>query len=147
MTDDQHIAPSSLAAALLTVGGMVLMILASVVLFGEGAEDGPLQVAMTLGLTLALAVAMASGNSAEDLSGVMRKSIDSALGTVFVLLAVGALFGVIFSSSRSELLAWVWVVGMVIMASLVIRRRTAVAVPGLTAAAAVAVLQAGHGDL
>ena len=55
MTDDQPIAQSSLAAALLTVGGMVLMILASVVLFGEGAEDGPLQVAMTLGLTLALA--------------------------------------------------------------------------------------------
>jgi NhaC family Na+:H+ antiporter len=98
MTDDQHIAPSSLAAALLTVGGMVLMILASVVLFGEGAEDGPLQVAMTLGLTLALAVAMASGNSAEDLSGVMRKSIDSALGTVFVLLAVGALIGSLFLS-------------------------------------------------
>jgi NhaC family Na+:H+ antiporter len=98
MTDDQPIAPSSLAAALLTVGGMVLMILASVVLFGEGAEDGPLQVAMTLGLTLALAVAMASGNSAEELSGVMRKSIDSALGTVFVLLAVGALIGSLFLS-------------------------------------------------
>ncbi len=89
---------SSLLSAVSTVGGMVLLILASVVLFGEGAEDGPLQVAMTLGLTLALVVAMTSGNSAEDLAAAMSKGINSALGTIFVLLAVGALIGSLFLS-------------------------------------------------
>ena len=41
---------ASLVVALAAIGGMVAIILTSVVLFGEGAEDGPLQVAMTLGL-------------------------------------------------------------------------------------------------
>ena len=94
---ESHVS-SSLLAAVSTVGGMVLLILASVVLFGEGAEDGPLQVAMTLGLTLALVVAMTSGNSAEDLAAAMSKGINSALGTIFVLLAVGALIGSLFLS-------------------------------------------------
>ena len=90
--------PASLAAALVVIGGMVTLILLSIVLFGDGAEDGPLQVAMTLGLTLAMVISMASGFSAEDLSASASKSINSALGTIFVLLAVGALIGSLFLS-------------------------------------------------
>ena len=98
MSDDRPQPSSTLLAALVTIGGMVLMILMSIVLFGEGAEDGPLQVAMTLGLALALVIAMTTGSSAEALSAAMTKSINSALGTIFVLLAVGALIGSLFLS-------------------------------------------------
>ena len=87
-----------LAAAVAVIGGIITLILGSIVLFGEGAEDGPLQVAMTLGLTLAMVISMASGFSAEDLSASASKSINSALGTIFVLLAVGALIGALFLS-------------------------------------------------
>ena len=38
-----------LAVAVAVIGGIITLILGSIVLFGEGAEDGPLQVAMTLG--------------------------------------------------------------------------------------------------
>lgn len=98
MDDDITSHSNSLTAAIVTIGGMVALILLSVVLFGEGAENGPLQVAMTLGLALALVVAILAGNTAEDLAAAATKSITSALGTIFVLLAVGALIGALFLS-------------------------------------------------
>ena len=45
-----------------------------------------------------MVISMASGFSAEDLSASASKSINSALGTIFVLLAVGALIGALFLS-------------------------------------------------
>jgi NhaC family Na+:H+ antiporter len=84
--------------SLITIGTMVLLILGTVVLFGETAEDGPLQAAMTFGLAAAMVIAKVGGNSAESLAAAIRSSIDSALGTVFVLLAVGALIGSLFLS-------------------------------------------------
>lgn len=87
-----------MAAAVLTVGGMVLTILTAVALFGEEVEDGPLQVAMTLGLALATVIAMFGGYTAEDLSAAMSRSINSALSTIFVLIAIGALIGSLFLS-------------------------------------------------
>ena len=91
-------ATAGLPAAVMTVGTMVLLILGTVALFGESAEDGPLQVAMMFGLAAAMVIAKAGGSSAEDLAKAIRSSIDSALGTVFVLLAVGALIGSLFLS-------------------------------------------------
>ncbi len=96
MTDDHPSSSSTLAAALVAVGGMVGLILFSVVLFGEEAESGPLQVAMSFGLCVAMLAATIQGFSMEDLSASMVKSINSALGTIFVLLAVGALIGSLF---------------------------------------------------
>lgn len=98
MADHDDSREASLIAAVIAIGGMVGLILASILLFGEGAEHGPLQVAMTLGLTLTMVVSIASGFSAEDLSASASKSISSALGTIFVLLAVGALIGSLFLS-------------------------------------------------
>ncbi len=98
MTDDHPSLSSTLVAALVAVGGMVGLILFSVVLFGEEAEGGPLQVAMSFGLCVAMLAATIQGFSMEDLSASMVKSINSALGTIFVLLAVGALIGSLFLS-------------------------------------------------
>ncbi len=89
---------SPLWAALLTVGSMVALILVSIVLFGQEAEGGPLQVSMTLGLVIAILVAKPLGHSIEELTASMTKSISSALGTIFVLLAIGALIGALFLS-------------------------------------------------
>ena len=98
MSEDPGPNQASLIVALAAIGGMVAIILTSVVLFGEGAEDGPLQVAMTLGLAFTMVISIAAGFSAEDLSAAATKSISSALGTIFVLLAVGALIGALFLS-------------------------------------------------
>ncbi len=89
---------ASLAASLITIGSMVGLILGTVFLFGGESEDGPLQTAMMLGLAVAMIVASRSGHTMEDLAASIRSSIDSALGTIFVLLAVGALIGALFLS-------------------------------------------------
>ncbi len=98
MSEGQESTHASLVVALAAIGGMVAIILTSVVLFGEGAEDGPLQVAMTLRLAFTMVISIGAGFSAEDLSAAATKSISSALGTIFVLLAVGALIGALFLS-------------------------------------------------
>ncbi len=98
MSDERAASSSTLIAALIAVGGMVGLILFSVVLFGEETEGGPLQVAMSFGLCVAMFAATTLGFSTEDLSAAMVKSITSALGTIFVLLAIGALIGSLFLS-------------------------------------------------
>ena len=98
MSEEPQPAASPLWAALVTIGSMVALILASIMLFGQEAEDGPLQVAMTLGLTISVLVAKPLGYSVEELSASMSRSIGSALGTIFVLLAIGALIGALFMS-------------------------------------------------
>ncbi|PRY20231.1 transporter (NhaC family) [Aliiruegeria haliotis] len=87
-----------LLAGLVSVGGMILMIIGSIALFGESAEDGPLQVAMMFGLSIAMLSARSLGFTMEELSAAMSASINSALGTIFVLLAIGALIGALFVS-------------------------------------------------
>ncbi len=54
-------ATAGLPAAVMTVGTMVLLILGSVALFVESAEDGPLQVAMMFGLAAAMVIAKGWG--------------------------------------------------------------------------------------
>lgn len=99
----------------------------------SGVVDWPVVVASVslVGLAVAASLWLRLGIEWATVSASIRATVQ--------LLAVGALFGAIFSSSRSHLLAWCWVVAMAVMASIVIRRRAAVAVPGLIPAAAAAV--------
>lgn len=98
MSDERVSSRHLLFAAVAAVGAMVGLILLSVVLFGEEAESGLLQVAMSFGLCAAMVTTTAMGHRMEELSGAMVRSITSALGTVFVMLAVGALIGSLFLS-------------------------------------------------
>lgn len=84
--------PSYLDAAIPLVV-LVLLVGASVALFGLAAVDGPMQVAMVLATMTAVAVIMKNGHAWEDVAQSGQKGLSTVVGAIFILLAVGALIG------------------------------------------------------
>ncbi len=91
-TDAPAPAPS-LAASLSALGVMVAAILVSVALFGGEVDSGPLQVAMTLGLSAAVLIAARSTHDRprEFLGESMVGGITSAIATFFLIIVIGML--------------------------------------------------------
>ena len=90
--------PPSLFASLTVLAVMVGLILFAVFLFGQEVASGPLQVSITLATLLALAVAYGYGHRGALISEAIGKNINSALGTIFILVAIGAVIGALYLS-------------------------------------------------
>lgn len=88
-----HHRPPSLADALCAVGVLIVLIVASFLLFGDDAIVGPSQVALTLAATLAAGIAWKNGHTWDDIRQAAVEGIASALPAIFILFAVGALIG------------------------------------------------------
>ena len=88
----------SMAASLLVCGVMIGLIMLSVVLFGSDVAEGPLQVSMTLATLVALTVALYYGFRGALISEAISNSVNGTIGTVFVLLAIGAIIGTLYLS-------------------------------------------------
>ncbi len=90
---DAHAPSPSLAASLSALGVMVAAILLAVALFGGEVDAGPLQVAMTLGLSAAVLIAARSTHDQprEFLGESMVSGITSAIATFFLIIAIGML--------------------------------------------------------
>ena len=86
----------SLTASLFVVGTMAALILFSVIQFGSEVADGPLQVSMTLATLVALGVAYAYGHRGGLIGQAIQTSVSGTLGTMMVLLAIGALIGTLY---------------------------------------------------
>ena len=86
----------SLGASLFVLGVMVALILFSVVQFGSEVAAGPLQVSMTLATLVAVAVAYVYGYRGAVISEAVSRSVSGTLGTMMVLLAIGALIGALY---------------------------------------------------
>lgn len=86
----------SMLASLLVLGVMVSLILLSVMFFGSEVADGPLQVSMTLSTLFALTVALYYGFRGSVISEAIRSSVNGTMGTIFVLLAIGAIIGTLY---------------------------------------------------
>jgi NhaC family Na+:H+ antiporter len=86
----------SLFASLLVFGVMIGLILLAVFLFRDEVDSGPLQISITLALLFALGVAFRYGFRGALISDAITHSINSALGTIFILLSVGALIGSLY---------------------------------------------------
>lgn len=86
----------SMFASLLVFGMMIALILLSVALFPEEVDAGPLQISMTLATLFALGVAFRYGYHGALISEAISKSVNAALGTIFILLAVGAVIGSLY---------------------------------------------------
>ncbi len=65
----------------------------TIALFGVGATDGPLQVALLLSASFASLVAFKNGYTVEAIADAVVGGVTSAMGAIFILLAVGALIG------------------------------------------------------
>jgi NhaC family Na+:H+ antiporter len=83
----------SLADALAPVVVLVALIALTIVLFGTAAADGPLQVALFMTATFAALVAYKNGHTAAAIEDAAVGGVSSAMGAIFILLAVGALIG------------------------------------------------------
>jgi NhaC family Na+:H+ antiporter len=88
----------SMFASLLVLGVMITLILLSVALFGSTVADGPLQVSMTLATIFALGVAMYYGFRGSLISEAISSGVNGAIGTVFVIIAIGAVIGTLYLS-------------------------------------------------
>lgn len=91
--------PSTLASVSALVV-MVLSILGAVALFGAEVDGGPLQVAMTLGLSVTVMIAARAlrEHPRELLGEAMVSGINSAISTFFVIIAIGMLVSAILLS-------------------------------------------------
>ncbi len=85
--------PPSMLDALIPVVALIGLIALSVYLFGLDSTLGPLQVALFTAATIAAVIAHKNGYSYITLGNAVIGGISSALGAIFILLAVGALIG------------------------------------------------------
>jgi Na+:H+ antiporter, NhaC family len=85
--------PPSLIDALLPVAVLIGLVGITIALFGAEATDGPLQVALLLSAAFASLIAFKNGHTAAAVADAAVGGVSSALGAIFILLAVGALIG------------------------------------------------------
>ncbi|MGH3334980.1 MAG: hypothetical protein ACRDOZ_04100, partial [Nocardioides sp.] len=84
--------PTMLDAALPIVVLIVLLAL-TIYLFGIDATNGPLQVALLLSAAFASLMAFKNGFTVAGVADAAVGGVTSAVGAIFILLAVGALIG------------------------------------------------------
>jgi len=85
-------APSAVDAAIPVVS-LIALIGMSLLLFGTDATEGPLQVALLLAACVAALVARKNGHQYVAISEYVVGGVSTAMGAIFILLAVGALIG------------------------------------------------------
>jgi len=85
--------PPSLLDAILPVVVLIALIALTIILFGVSATDGPLQVALLLSAAFASLIAFKNGYTAASVADAAVGGVSTALGAIFILLAVGALIG------------------------------------------------------
>src|SRR5688572_22272335 len=81
----------SMLDALIPVVALIGLIALSVYLFGLDSTTGPLQIAIFTAMAVAGLIAHKNGYPYTTLSTAVIGGISSAMGAIFILLAVGAL--------------------------------------------------------
>jgi NhaC family Na+:H+ antiporter len=79
--------------ALAPVLVLIALLTLTIILFGVDAANGPLQVALLASATFAGLVALKNGYTSARLRDAAVGGVSSAMGAIFILLAVGALIG------------------------------------------------------
>src|SRR4051812_170546 len=79
--------------ALLPIVVLIAMLAITIALFGIDATNGPLQVALFLSAAFAALMAFKNGYTVASVADAAIGGVTSAVGAVFILLAVGALIG------------------------------------------------------
>ena len=92
-TESRQPRPPTLLDSILPVVVLIGLIALTIVLFGVGATDGPLQVALFLAAAFASLIAFKNGHTVAAVAEAAIGGVTSALGAIFILLAVGALIG------------------------------------------------------
>jgi NhaC family Na+:H+ antiporter len=85
--------PPSFVDALAPVLVLIGLLTLTIVLFGTDATNGPLQVALLTSAAFAGLIALKNGYTVATLRDAAIGGVSSAMGAIFILLAVGALIG------------------------------------------------------
>ena len=89
----QKIKPPSIWDALIPIVVLVILLMGAIVIYGDAGITGPIQVALMLTMLVAAAVGLKNGHSLENMGKAAVDGISSAMGAIFILLAVGSLIG------------------------------------------------------
>jgi NhaC family Na+:H+ antiporter len=79
--------------AVLPIVVLIGLLAITIVLFGIDATNGPLQVALLLSAAFASLIAFKNGYTVAGVADAAVGGVSSAIGAIFILLAVGALIG------------------------------------------------------
>ena len=90
---DRTLKPPTLLDAILPIVVLIVLIALTIVLFGVDATEGPLQVALFLSAAFASLIAFKNGHTVASVADAAVGGVTSAVGAIFILLAVGALIG------------------------------------------------------
>src|SRR4051794_28853077 len=85
--------PPTMLDALLPIVVLIALLALTIALFGIDATNGPLQVALLLSASFASLMAFKNGYSVAGVAQAAVGGVTSAVGAIFILLAVGALIG------------------------------------------------------
>jgi NhaC family Na+:H+ antiporter len=85
--------PPSLLDALTPIVVLVVFLASAVYLYGGDAIGGPVQVALIITAMIAGLIGVKNGHSVDSLGKAAVDSISTAVGAIFILLAVGSLIG------------------------------------------------------
>lgn len=88
---------------------LILLVILAQVLFGGDSIAGPFQVALIVCALFAALVAYKNGHDLKDLGKNAVDGISSAMGAIFILLAVGALIGTWSMAGTTATLTWLGV--------------------------------------
>jgi NhaC family Na+:H+ antiporter len=83
----------TLAQALVPVGVLVVLLAASVFLFGDGSSQGPNQIALILSAGVGIVIGVRLGYPWRELERGIVRGISLSMGAILILLVVGALIG------------------------------------------------------
>jgi NhaC family Na+:H+ antiporter len=85
--------PLTLVEAIIPVASLILLVGLSYYLFGDAGAGGPNQVALVVATMIAVFVAWRRGHTLKALGDAAVAGVNSGIGAIFILFAVGALIG------------------------------------------------------
>lgn len=83
----------TLGQALVPVVALMGMLAGAVALFGDESSDGPNQIALILGTSIAVLVALRNGHRWTTIEAGISSGIGTSMGAILILLVVGSVIG------------------------------------------------------
>ncbi|NQY33836.1 MAG: Na+/H+ antiporter NhaC [Alteromonadaceae bacterium] len=93
MSDSSNTKPPSLIDALIPIIALVIMLAAAVIYFGDNSSYGPNQIALLVGMGIAVIIGFKNGYTWASMEKAIVHGISISLGAILILLSVGALIG------------------------------------------------------
>src|SRR5215831_14324300 len=92
-SDTEERPPPSLIEAIIPIASLILLVALAYYFFRDASANGPNQVGMIVATMIGVFLGWRRGYTLQELSAAAIASVDSGVGAIFILFAVGALIG------------------------------------------------------